>query len=127
VPEREVVFYQDRPGDAPVLEWLENLRRNNERAYAKCVAKIERLAELGQELRRPEADYLRDGVYELRSRFGTVNYRILYFFHGRTLAVLAHALTKKAKVPTADINRALGRKAKFESDPETHTYESNES
>jgi hypothetical protein len=34
-------------------------------------------------LRRPHADYLEDGIYELRWRNGTVQYRILYFFHGR--------------------------------------------
>lgn len=29
-----------------------------------CVVKIERLRELGHELRRPETDLLRDGIYE---------------------------------------------------------------
>jgi hypothetical protein len=28
------------------------------------------------------ADYLRDGIYELRPTFGGIHYRILYFFHG---------------------------------------------
>jgi len=67
--------------------------------------------ELGHELRRPEADLLRDGIYELRARLGTVNYRILYFFHGRNVAVLAHAITKENEIPVVEINRAVGNGA----------------
>jgi phage-related protein len=74
------------------------------------VAVIRRLAFLGYELRRPQADYLRDGIYELRAKKGRVNYRVLYFFHGRNAALLAHALTKEDVVPDADIDRALVRK-----------------
>ena len=82
-----------------------------------------RLAELGHELRRPEADLLRDGIYELRARDGRVNYRVLYFFHGRNVAILAHALTKEDQVPKTDIDRAVRRKAAFESDPGAHSHE----
>ena len=53
---------------------------------------------------------MRDGIYELRARSGNINYRLLYFFHGQNVAVLAHGLTKEAEVPTADIERALERK-----------------
>jgi hypothetical protein len=35
---------------------------------------------MGHELRRPEADFLRDGIYELRASLGGVHHRILYFF-----------------------------------------------
>ena len=82
MPPTEVFFYQEERGHASVVEWLTARRRTDCRAYAKCVARLRRLAEVGHELRRPEADYLRDGLYELRARQGHVNYRILYFFHG---------------------------------------------
>jgi hypothetical protein len=39
------------------------------------------------ELRRPEADYLQDGIYELRVGFQHVNYRMLYFFY-KNIAVV---------------------------------------
>ena len=122
MPPVRVVFYQDFDGSVPVLEWLNALRERERRAFAKCVVRINRLAELGHELRRPEGDFLRDGIYELRARFGTVNYRILYFHHGRTACVLAHGLTKRDVVSDADIERALARKKAFEGDPERHTY-----
>jgi phage-related protein len=65
---------------------------------------------------------LRDGIYELRAKRGHVNYRLLYFFHGRQVAIVAHALTKEDVVPPADIDRALRRKHAFEADPNRHTY-----
>jgi hypothetical protein len=65
-----VVFYKEAEGDVPVLDWLKRLRRSDQLAYAKCIASIERLAEFGHELRRPLADFLRDGIHELRIRKG---------------------------------------------------------
>ncbi len=64
---------------SPFLDWFDGLPP---KAQDKCRVRIERLRELGHELRRPEADYLRDGIYELRVKHQGVNYRLLYFFHG---------------------------------------------
>lgn len=117
-----VVFYREPEGEVPVLDWLAKLRKKDQQAYVRCVAAVERLAAAGHELRRPLADFLRDGIYELRVRKGRVNYRILYFFHGSGLAVLGHAITKEDAVPDIDIERCLCRKRAFESDPEGHSY-----
>lgn len=119
MPRTRVVFYQERNGQAPVLEWLDALPA---KIQDKCVVKIERLRELGHELRRPEADLLRNGIYELRIGREGMNYRILYFFHGRTAAVLAHGLVKEREVPARDIHVAVERKRLFEQDPQAHTY-----
>src|SRR2546425_6688611 len=124
MPRTHVVFYQEADGQAPVVEWLQDLRRSNERAWTNCRARIELLAQLGHELRRPAADYLRDGIYELRAKQGHVQYRLLYFFHGRQIAILAHSLTKEDIIPGADIERARKRKNLFEANPKAHTYES---
>ena len=123
MPETEVIFYQEPLGEAPVVDWLQQLRRKDERGFAKCVALIGRLAREGHELRRPVADYLVDGIYELRARRGNVNYRVLYFFHGKNVAVLDHALSKGAEIPAADLKRALVRRKRFQADPVKHTYE----
>ena len=120
VPKIQVVFYQESPGSAPVLEWLDTLPP---KAQDKCRIKIERLRELGHELRRPEADLLRDGIYELRVGLQGINYRILYFFHGKVAAVLAHGLVKERVVPPREINQAIERKQRFERDPGGHTYQ----
>ena len=122
MPSIHVVFYQEQEGDAPVVEWLKELNATNPKAYDKCRAALARLALLGHELRRPEADYLRDGIYELRVRLASINYRLLYFFHGRAISVIAHGLTKEAAVPAADIERAITRKAAFTINPTAHTF-----
>jgi len=122
MPKTDVGFYCDEDGTAPVLNWLDELAGKDERAYLKCRETIKRLELLGHELRRPTADLLQDGVYELRARVGRVNYRILYFFHGRNVAILAHGFTKEGKIPRADLKRALDRKTAFEANPERHTY-----
>jgi hypothetical protein len=119
MPQVQVVFYQEQDGSVPVLDWLDRL---TDKAQAKCTAKIERLAEMGHELRRPEADYLRDDIYELRIGLQGINYRILYFFHGRTVAVLSHGIRKERRVPPKEIELAVERKDRFEAKPRTHTY-----
>jgi hypothetical protein len=92
------------------------------KAFEKCIAIIRRLEWFGYDLRRPTSDVLRDGVHELRVRKGHVNLRILYFFHGKNVAILAQALTKEDVVPAVDLERALRRKRLFEADPGSHTY-----
>jgi phage-related protein len=119
MPKISVVFYQEDAKIVPVLDWLDRLPA---RAQDKCRVRIERLRDLGHELRRPEADYLRDGIYELRVGLQGMNYRMLYFFHGRVAAVLAHGLVKEREVPPREIEEAIRRKRKFELDPERHTY-----
>src|SRR5580698_9661259 len=99
MPNITVAFYRDSDGQAPVVNWLRDLMKTNERAWAHCRARIEMLTQFGHELRRPAADYLRDGIYELRAKQGHVQYRILYFFHGRQVAILAHSLTKEGRSP----------------------------
>ena len=122
MPETQVRFYCNEDGTAPVVEWLTKLSRENRQAAEKCFVRIETLRQMGYELRRPIADLLRDGVYELRTRHGTVQYRILYFYHGQNVAILAHTLTKEKKIPQEAIVEAIRRKNRFERDPDKHTY-----
>lgn len=118
MPRTKVVFYQEENGTCPVIDWL---REIPSKARAKCRVRIERLAELGHELRRPEADLLRDKIYELRASLQGVHYRLLYFFHGTTAAVLTSGIVKEDRIPPAEIERALGRRRKFEASPQKHT------
>jgi len=124
MPDTRTIYYCDDNGEAPVLEWLEQLARKDKRAAARCVARIELLEQLGHELRRPIADILRDGIYELRTRSGKVQYRILYFFSGANVVVLSQGFIKKGSaVPDKEIERALERKLNFEKNPKKHTYQ----
>ncbi len=46
---------------------------------------------------------------------------MLYFFHNQT-AVISHGLTKEDMVPDREIELARSRSARFDRDPEKHTY-----
>ncbi len=123
MPATQVLFYQDEDGHSPVAAWLSELRATDAHAFANCIARIRLLAQSGHELRRPAADYLRDSIYELRAKRGRVQYRILYFFHGRNVAVLGHALVKKGSaVPDIVIERCLQRRRRFEKNATVHTF-----
>jgi phage-related protein len=118
MPRTEVVVFAVEDGSAPLLAWMDNLQV---KVRDKCIVRIERLAELGHELRRPEADFLNDGIYELRIQHTKVQYRILYFFHeGR--AVLSHGCTKESIVPPSEIGRAVKNKERFARNPSRHTF-----
>ena len=114
----EAIFYQEEDGTCPVIEFF--LARPPQ-VQAKAHAHIQLLTEFGHTLRRPYAENLGHGLYELRWHSGRVQYRILYFFHGQRAVVLAHALTKEAQIPEADLKRALERKSLFEKNPKKHT------
>lgn len=52
-----------------------------------------------------------------------MQYRILYFFHGQNVVVLAYGIVKEDnRVPVADIDRAIAYQELFTSNPEFHTY-----
>jgi len=120
MPSTKVLLYKENDGSVPMLEWLDSLPT---KVLDKCTVRIKRLAALGHELHRPESDFLRDGIYELRVGLGRVNYRMLYFFHKNIAVVLSHGLVKEREVPPVEIMRAIDRKRKFEADPRGHTYE----
>ncbi len=120
MPATTVHMYAEADGTSPVLDWFKELERRDQRALFACMARVRLLAAMGHELRRPHADMLRDGIYELRARVGRMNYRILYFFHGKDIAVVAHGLTKEQGVPNTDIDRAVERRKRYEKDPEKH-------
>src|SRR5271157_1161738 len=120
MPIVEVIFFQEAESKTPPLvEWLDGLP---EKARLKCLVRLKRLEDLGHELRRPEADYLRDGIYELRASYQGVHYRMLYFFHGRSVVVLTHGVVKEREVSREAIDRAIRVREAFVVDPSAHTF-----
>lgn len=119
MPEVQVVFYKEEDGSVPISDWLEGLQQKHR---AKCLKWIGILRSFGHDLRRPESDYLRDGIHELRVRFQNLNYRMLYFFHGNQVVVLTHGLRKERDVPPKEIDRAVELKQSFQADPDGHTF-----
>jgi phage-related protein len=127
MPPTRLIFYREGT-TVPLLEWMRTLPA---KVQDKCLAYLGHLENLGYELRRPVADYLRDGIHELRTSYQGIQYRILYFFpksHGvsRTgrsqVVVVSHGIVKDRSVPDDEIERALRRKGKFEENPREHIF-----
>jgi len=122
MPEVQVVFYMEDEGTVPMTAWLEELRAQGKHR-AKCIKWLTLLRNMGRDLRRPKADFLRDGIHELRVQLGFENYRMPYFFYGRHRVVVTHGISKHTdEVPPEEIDKAVKRKDKYESNPELHTF-----
>lgn len=115
----DIIFYREEE-EIPAKEFIDSL---SAKPLAKGRKLLEELSKKGHDLRRPHADILRDGIYELRWRDVKVQYRLLYFFHGQGIVVVSHGIQKKSDaVPKMEIERAIKRKGNFQKDPESHTW-----
>ena len=119
MPAVEVFYFQEDEDNVPLICWLDQLPA---KAQQKCQVRLARLEAMGNDLRRPEADYLRDDIYELRASCQGVHYRMLYFFHGRSAVVVSHGIVKEQRVPPREIALAVKRRQTFESCPEAHAF-----
>ena len=119
MPHTKIIYYLEEDGTVPIVAWLGSLQP---KARAKCQAYFARLQSEGHDLRRPVADFLRDGIHELRPSFRGVQYHVLYFFHGQRAVVISHGLVKGQIVPVGEIEKAVKRMKRFEADPGRFTF-----
>ena len=103
-----------------MMDWLESL---DSEQRAVVIARVDFLAQLGSKLRRPHADSLEKGIHELRAKKGKVQLRVLYFFAGSEIVLLALGFIKRgAKVPAKLIRDAIEMRRKYLADPDRHTF-----
>lgn len=103
-----IYYFIDERGDNPVKEFIKSLPVKER---AKVFAYISELKNQGNNLRRPMADYLEDGIYELRPR----DNRIFYLFYLKDNAVLVHVIKKRTReIPRNDLSLCLKRKRLIE-------------
>ena len=99
-----IYYFVDERGKNPVKDFIESFPVKER---AKVFAYISELKKQGNNLRRPMADYLEDGIYELRPK----DNRIFYFFYLKDNAVLVHAIKKRIReIPRSDLSLCLKRK-----------------
>ena len=107
-----VEFYETANGKIPVNEYLDSLQP---KLLAKTIRNIVLLERFGIELRLPFSEYLRDDIFELRSKQSSNITRILYFFTTDNKAILANGFTKKSiKTPKKEIETAIKYKTDYE-------------
>ena len=105
---KHIYFFVDEHGRSPVEDAMQDL---TEKEQMKVRAYIKILKEYGHTLRRPVADYLGDGIYELRPQA----HRVFYFFFLKDSAVLLHMIRKNTdKTPLNDLKMCLKRKKEIE-------------
>lgn len=103
-----IYYFLDERGANPVKEFIKALSQDER---AKVFAYIAELKDKGHNLRRPLADYLGQGIYELRPKAN----RIFYFFFLKNSAVFIHAIRKKTdKIHNRDLELCLKRKSEIE-------------
>jgi len=88
----KIKFYKNDEGECPIQDFIETL---SEKDKDKLYALLRELKNVGIGMRRPKADYLRDGIHELRIKFSQGSARPLYFFCFETNIVITHAFYKK--------------------------------
>ena len=101
----EIVFFEDREGKAPVLEWLDS---QPDEIRGKLLAAIAKLQQHGPTLPFPYSSQIEGRMRELRTQLGKNKYRVLYFFDENRAAVLLHGFQKNTAA-VEDSDKKIGR------------------
>lgn len=100
----EVEFCRDERGRAPFVEYLDGLSAG---MRAKTLRSVQLLRSEGTRLREPDTKQLGDGLFELRTTFGGLQGRSLFFFFDGKKVVITHGFIKKTrKTPLRELRRA---------------------
>jgi len=104
-----VEFYTRLDGGAPVLEFLEELRRSDPGDHAAVLRGLAKLRDR-QYHREPLSKALNDGLFELR-HVGKLNTRVLWFFMKGRRIIAVHAIRNKGQaIPARDLDTARERR-----------------
>ena len=106
-----LIFYRNISGKCLIEDFIEGLPDEDAK---EVVASIAALRELGNKARRPLADYVENGIYELRARRLKKRFRVLYTFAGKRTILLLTGFVKKTKaVPAKEIKKAKVLKKEY--------------
>ncbi len=109
---RKIVFYETSSGQSPIGDFLNQLS-------SKQAQKVTWVLKLIEELDRVPSNYFKKMVntaelWEVRASVASNIFRLIGFFDGPNLVVLAHAFQKKTqKTPTKAIKTAEGRRKDY--------------
>ena len=99
--EYEIEFYDKADGSEPAKEFILAL---DAKMRAKVVRTVGLLREEGPSLREPYSKHLEDGIFEIRTKFGSDITRVLYFFVIGRRIILTNGFVKKTqKTPASEI------------------------
>ncbi|MEJ1961965.1 MAG: type II toxin-antitoxin system RelE/ParE family toxin [Gammaproteobacteria bacterium] len=96
-PTLDVVFFRAASGREPVRDWLKALSAEDRTIIGGDINTVQWMWPLG----RPLVAYLRDGVWEVRSRLDNREARVLFGIVGKRM-VLLHGFIKKTRATPAE-------------------------
>ncbi len=105
--EYEIEFYDKPDGSEPAKEFILSLGK---KMQAKVLRTVALLREEGPFLREPYSKALDDGIFEIRTKFGSDITRVLYFFVigviGKKVILTNGFVKKTQKTPASEITLA---------------------
>lgn len=117
VQEYEIEFYDKPDGTEPAKDFILSL---DKKMRAKVLRTIALLGDEGPFLREPYSKLLDDGIFEIRTKFGSDITRVLYFFVVGRKVILTNGFIKKTqKTPPAEIALAKQYRADYLTRKET--------
>lgn len=102
----EFIFYEAGGGSSPVDKYLDSLEPKA-RAFVE-----DSLKDMQGDMEKlfTHSKHLKEKIYEIKLKFSTADYRILYFFFDGQRIVLVSAFTKKTqKTPPRELKKAIKR------------------
>ena len=107
----DVQFYTRPDGTKPAKDFIGSL---DAKMRAKVVRTVLLLSTEGPMLREPYSKALDDGIFEIRTKFGSDITRVLYFFVVGKKVILTNGFVKKTqKTPPAEIELAKMYRADY--------------
>ena len=107
----EVEYFEKEDGTYPAEEFILS---QDVKMRAKLFRLLELLEEKGNTLREPYSKSLDDGIFEIRTKFGSDITRVLYFFVVGKKVILTNGFIKKTqKTPASEITLAKQYRADY--------------
>jgi phage-related protein len=109
---REIEFYRTASGRCPVEEFLDSLSDKQARKITWVLRLVKSLDPVPKQYFKMLTNT--EGIWEVRIQLGNDIFRILSFFDGPQLVVLANGFAKKTqKVPRQEIELAQQRRKDY--------------
>jgi len=107
----EIEYYETERGKCPVEEFIDRL---DVKSKAKLARTIDLLEQFGADLGMPYARHVEGELWELRTRLGSSQFRIIYSRSGSRTFILLHGFVKKTgRMPKRDLKIAKDRWGDF--------------
>ena len=109
--EYDIEFYDKADGTEPAKDFILSL---DTKMQAKVLRTVSLLREAGPSLREPYSKSLSDGIFEIRTKFGSDITCVLYFFVIGRRIILTNGFVKKTqKTPPEEIALAQKYRADY--------------